>query len=69
MLNLHMNFLLLKVCFLTVSLTPEDRDMFEFDHHEFVHQQNSPLADFYGPQITAVTLITYLVKHHTKDVT
>jgi importin-7 len=36
---------------------------------EFVHKQNSPLADFYDPRIAAIQLITDLVKHRGQDVT
>ena len=69
MLNLHMNFLFLRVIFPTVRLTPEVRDLFESDHNEFVHQKNSLLAKFYGPRMTAITLITDIFKHCGKDVT
>jgi len=69
MLKPHMDFLLYKVCFPTVCLTPEDTDLFECDPHEFVHRQNSPLADFYDPRMSAITLVTDLVKHRGKDIT
>eukprot|EP00566_Odontella_aurita_P002311 CAMPEP_0113571984 /NCGR_PEP_ID=MMETSP0015_2-20120614/25852_1 /TAXON_ID=2838 /ORGANISM="Odontella" /LENGTH=1096 /DNA_ID=CAMNT_0000474985 /DNA_START=725 /DNA_END=4015 /DNA_ORIENTATION=+ /assembly_acc=CAM_ASM_000160 len=69
MLKPHMDFLLYKVCFPTVCLTPDDVELFECDPHEFVHRQNSPLADFYDPRMSAITLVTDLVKHRGKDVT
>ena len=69
MLNLHMNFLFLRLIFPTVRLTPEDRDLFGTDHNEFVHQKNYLLAGFYGPRMTAITLITDLFKQCGKDVT
>ena len=69
LLKPHMDFLLYKVCFPTLCLTAEDIELFEGDPHEFVHRQNSPLADFYDPRMSAITLITDLVKHRGKDVT
>eukprot|EP00979_Chaetoceros_neogracilis_P016432 scaffold8025_cov188-Chaetoceros_neogracile.AAC.2 len=57
------------VCFPTICLSPEDIELFENDPHEFVHRQNSPLADFYDPRMSAITLITNIVKHRGKDVT
>mmetsp|Transcript_6423 Transcript_6423/g.12103 ORF Transcript_6423/g.12103 Transcript_6423/m.12103 type:complete len:1045 (-) Transcript_6423:2118-5252(-) len=68
MLKPHMDFLLYQVCFPTVCLTSDDIDLFENDPHEFVHRQNSPLADFYDPRMSAITLITNVVKHRGKDV-
>jgi len=65
----HLDFLLYKVCFPTICLTEEDIQLFDNDPHEFVHRQNSPLADFYDPRMSAITLITDLVKHRGKDVT
>lgn len=52
-----------------MCLTAEDIEQFENDPHEFVHKQNSPLADFYDPRMSAITLVTDLVKHRGKDVT
>eukprot|EP00957_Ditylum_brightwellii_P057061 4324632-Ditylum_brightwellii.AAC.1 len=69
LLKPHMDFLLYKVCFPTMCLTAEDIEQFENDPHEFVHKQNSPLADFYDPRMSAITLVTDLVKHRGKDVT
>lgn len=69
LLKPHMDFLLYKVCFPTLCLTAEDIELFEGDPHEFVHRQNSPLADFYDPRMSAITLITDLVKHRGRDVT
>ena len=69
MLKPHMDFLLYKVCFPTMCLTQDDIDMFENDAHEFVHRQNSPLADFFDPRMSAITLVTDLVKHRGQDVT
>jgi hypothetical protein len=69
MLKPHMDFLLYQVCFPTICLTSDDIDLFENDPHEFVHRQNSPLADFYDPRMSAITLITNVVKHRGKDVT
>mmetsp|Transcript_108 Transcript_108/g.167 ORF Transcript_108/g.167 Transcript_108/m.167 type:complete len:1061 (-) Transcript_108:259-3441(-) len=69
MLKPHMDFLLYKVCFPTICLTQEDIELFENDPHEFVHLQNSPLADFYDPRLSAITLVTDLVKHRGQDVT
>ena len=69
MLKPHMNFLLYKVGLPTVCLTPEYIDMFYCDPHEFMHHHNSPLPDFYKPWMTAITIITDLVKHHGKGFT
>lgn len=69
LLKPHLDFLLYKVCFPTICLTQEDIEIFENDPHEFVHRQNSPLADFYDPRMSAITLITDLVKHRGQDVT
>jgi hypothetical protein len=69
MLKPHLDFLLYQVCFPTVCLSQEDIDLFENDPHEFVHRQNSPLADFYDPRMSAITLITNIVKHRGQDVT
>ena len=69
MLKPHLDFLLYQVCFPTICLSPEDIELFENDPHEFVHRQNSPLADFYDPRMSAITLITNIVKHRGKDVT
>ena len=65
----HLEFLLFQVCFPTMSLNPEDIECFENDPVEFVHKQNSPLADFYDPRMSAVTMVTDLVKHRGQDVT
>eukprot|EP00559_Dactyliosolen_fragilissimus_P005157 CAMPEP_0184857384 /NCGR_PEP_ID=MMETSP0580-20130426/2545_1 /TAXON_ID=1118495 /ORGANISM="Dactyliosolen fragilissimus" /LENGTH=1039 /DNA_ID=CAMNT_0027352953 /DNA_START=55 /DNA_END=3174 /DNA_ORIENTATION=+ len=65
----HLDFLLYKVCFPTMCLTPADTDLFENDPHEFIHRQNSPMADFYDPRMSAITLVTDLVKHRGQDVT
>ncbi|OEU08820.1 ARM repeat-containing protein, partial [Fragilariopsis cylindrus CCMP1102] len=69
LLKPHLDFLLYQVCFPTMCLTEEDVDVFENDPHEFVHRQNSPLADFYDPRMSAITLVTDLVKHRGQDVT
>ena len=69
MIKPHMNFLLYKVGFPAVCLTPKDIYMFDCDPHDFVQHQNSLFDNFYNPHITAITLITYLVKHRGKDVT
>ena len=69
LLKPHLDFLLYQVCFPTMCLTQEDIDIFENDPHEFVHRQNSPLADFYDPRMSAITLVTDLVKHRGQDVT
>jgi hypothetical protein len=69
LLKPHLDFLLYQVCFPTMCLTQEDIDCFDNDPVEFVHKQNSPLADFYDPRMSAVTLVTDLVKHRGQDVT
>jgi len=69
LLKPHLDFLLYQVCFPTMCLMQEDIDIFENDPHEFVHRQNSPLADFYDPRMSAITLVTDLVKHRGQDVT
>jgi len=69
LLKPHMDFLLYKVCFPTLCLTLDDIELFETDPHEFVHKQNSPLADFYDPRMSAITLVSDLVKHRGRDVT
>jgi importin-7 len=69
LLKPHLDFLLFQVCFPTMCLTEDDIDCFENDAVEFVHKQNSPLADFYDPRMSAVTLVTDLVKHRGQDVT
>lgn len=69
LLKPHMDFLLYKVCFPEMCLSEEDIDEFENDPHEFVHKQNSPLADFYDPRMSAITLVTSAVKHRGKDTT
>jgi hypothetical protein len=69
LLKPHLDFLLYQVCFPTMCLTQEDIENFENDPHEFVHRQNSPLADFYDPRMSAITLVTDLVKHRGQDVT
>lgn len=67
LLKPHMDFLLYKVCFPAMCLTQEDIEEFENDPHEFVHKQNSPLADFYDPRMSAITLVTSAVKYRGKD--
>jgi hypothetical protein len=69
LLKPHLDFLLYQVCFPTMCLNQDDIDAFENDPVEFVHKQNSPLADFYDPRMSAVTLVTDLVKHRGQDVT
>ena len=69
LLKPHLDFLLYQVCFPTMCMTQEDIETFENDPHEFVHRQNSPLADFYDPRMSAITLVTDLVKHRGQDVT
>ena len=69
MLKPHMDFLLYKVCFPTMCLTPEDIETFETDPHEFVHRQNSPMADFYDPRMAAITVVIDLVEHRGRDIT
>jgi importin-7 len=69
MLKPHLDFLLYQVCFPTLCLNEDDIDCFENDPVEFVHKQNSPLADFYDPRMSSITLITDLVKHRGQDVT
>ena len=65
----HLDFLLYQVCFPVLCLTPGDVECFENDPVEFVHKQNSPLADFYDPRLSAVTLVKDLVKQRGQDVT
>ena len=67
LLKPHMDFLLYKVCFPAMCLTNEDIDEFENDPHEFVRKQNSPLADFYDPRMSAITLVTSAVKYRGQD--
>lgn len=69
LLKPHLDFLLYQVCFPVMCLTEADIDCFENDPVEFVHKQNSPLADFYDPRMSAITLVTDLVKHRGQDVT
>jgi hypothetical protein len=69
MMKPHLDFLLYKVCFPTMCLTTADQDLFRDDPHEFIRNENSPLADFYDPRTSAITLMTDLVKHRGKDVT
>ena len=69
MLRPHMNFLIYKICFPAVCLTPEGIALFDCDPHELVHYQNYLIYDFYDPRMTAITLITDLVKHCGKEVT
>jgi hypothetical protein len=69
LLKPHLDFLLYQVCFPTMCLTPEDIAVFENDPVEFVHKASSPLADFYDPRMSAITLVTDLVKHRGQDVT
>jgi importin-7 len=69
LLKPHLDFLLYQVCFPTICLSRDDIECFENDPVEFVHKQNSPLADFYDPRMSAVTLVTDLVKHRGQDVT
>ena len=69
LLKPHLDFLLFQVCFPTMCLSEDDIDCFENDPVEFVHKQNSPLADFYDPRMSAITLVTDLVKHRGQDVT
>lgn len=65
----HLEFLLYQVSFPTMCLSQVDIDCFENDPIEFVHKQNSPLADFYDPRLAATTLVIDLVKHRGQDVT
>lgn len=67
LLKPHMDFLLYKVCFPAMRLADEDIDEFENDPHEFVRKQNSPLADFYDPRMSAITLVASAVKYRGKD--
>jgi hypothetical protein len=69
LLKPHLDFILYQVCFPTMCLHEEDIACFENDPVEFVHKQNSPLADFYDPRMSAITLVTDLVKHRGQDVT
>ena len=69
MLKPHLDFLLYKVVFPTLCLTTDDIELFTSDPHEFIHRQSSPLADFYDPRMSAITLLTDLVKSRGKDVT
>jgi importin-7 len=69
LLKPHLEFLMYQVCFPTMCLNEEDIDCFDNDPVEFVHKQNSPLADFYDPRMSAITLVTDLVKHRGQDVT
>lgn len=69
LLKPHLDFLLYQVCFPTMCLNQDDIDCFDNDPVEFVHKQNSPLADFYDPRMSAITLVTDLVKHRGQDVT
>ncbi len=69
LLKPYLDFLMYQVCFPTMCLTPDDIDLFENDPHEFTRRQNSPMADFYDPRLSAITLITDLVKHRGRDVT
>jgi hypothetical protein len=69
LLKPHLEFLLFQVCFPTMCLTQEDVETFENDPVEFVQKQNSPLADFYDPRMSAITLVKDLVKHRGQDVT
>lgn len=69
LLKPHLDFLMFQVCFPTMCLTTEDVETFDNDPVEFVHKQNSPLADFYDPRMSAITLVKDLVKHRGQDVT
>mmetsp|Transcript_4901 Transcript_4901/g.7219 ORF Transcript_4901/g.7219 Transcript_4901/m.7219 type:complete len:1062 (+) Transcript_4901:138-3323(+) len=69
LLRPHLDFLLYQVCFPAICLTDSDVDAFENDPHEFVRKENSILSDYYDPRISAINLITDLVKHRGRDVT
>ncbi|GKY91239.1 hypothetical protein MPSEU_000096500 [Mayamaea pseudoterrestris] len=69
LLKPHLDFMLYQVCFPTMCLHQNDIECFENDPIEFVQKQNSPLADFYDPRMSAITLLTDLVKHRGQDVT
>lgn len=68
LLKPNLNFLLYHVCFPIICLSADDIDLFDNDPHEFVHRQNSPMADFYDPRTSAINLFTNVVKHRGKDV-
>uniref|UniRef100_A0A7S3QJN0 Importin N-terminal domain-containing protein n=1 Tax=Chaetoceros debilis TaxID=122233 RepID=A0A7S3QJN0_9STRA len=68
MLKPHQDFLLYQVCFPTICLSAGDIELFETDPHEFVHRENSPLADFYDPRMSAITLVSNIVKYRGKYV-
>lgn len=65
----HLEFILYKVCFPTMCLTADDIDLFENDPHEFVHRQNSPMADYYDPRMTAISVMEGLVKYRGTEIT
>jgi len=67
LLKPHMEFLLYKVCFPAMCLDSQDIDEFENDAHEFVRKQNCPLADFYDPRMSAITLVNSAVKYRGQD--
>ncbi len=67
LLKPHMDFLLYKVCFPAMCLSDDDVEEFENDPHEFVRKQNSPLADFYDPRMSAIALVTSAVKYRGQD--
>mmetsp|Transcript_31253 Transcript_31253/g.65192 ORF Transcript_31253/g.65192 Transcript_31253/m.65192 type:complete len:856 (+) Transcript_31253:3-2570(+) len=69
LLKPHLDFLLYQVCFPVLCLSQSDVECFENDPVEFVHKQNSPLADFYDPRLSAITLVKDLVKQRGQDVT
>lgn len=69
MIKPHLDFILFQVCFPTMCFSPEDVECFENDPIEFINKQNSPLADFYDPRMSAITLVTDMVRYRGQDVT
>ena len=64
----HVDFIVYKVCFNLLKLTPDDIEVFNNDPHEHINKQFSFMAEWTNARLAALTLLEDLVKFRTAAV-
>lgn len=64
----HLDFLLFQVAYRALSLTTEERELFQNDPQEFIRKVHDPYEDMTDPRMAATSLLQILVRYREKDV-
>jgi len=64
----HLDFILHKVLFPTLALTPGDAQLFSEDPQEFIRKMHDPYEDYLDPSVAAINLLQTMARYRKKDI-